>query len=101
VRLPSVKALIAHGLADTRKKAEEIRDALWNGEHKAVNRLLETWGVESICVPEGCFDRCETPRHEIEYFNPGDPYTATVMRIDRGSWFIGCWGDSLSWLERS
>lgn len=101
MRLPSVKALIQNHLADTRKQAEEIRDALWNGEHKAVNRLLETCGLEAVCIPEGAYSNCEKPRHEVEYFNPGDPYVQTVMRIDGGSWFIGCWGDTLSWLERS
>ena len=40
-------------------------------------------------------DNCQTPKYLIEYFNTGDTYTPTVMRINKKSWFIGCWGDTV------
>ena len=100
-RLPSVKNLIQNELANTPKDALAVRDALRNGHIRDANILMNTCGLEAIPIPEDAYSNCTTPRHEIEYFNTGDPYIFTVMRVDGKSWFIGCWGDTLARLDRS
>lgn len=100
MRLPSILNLIKNHLADTREQAVKIRLALREGFTLDANELMETHGLEAIPVPENAYSACIKPRHEIEYFNAGDPYVPTLMRIDGGNWFIGCWGDSLARLER-
>ena len=100
MRLPSVKALIQNHFADTSAQARAIREALTSRLHKTANRLMETHGVETICWPEGAFSNCEAPDHTLEYFNAGDTYSATVLRIDGGAWFIGCWGDTYEAMTR-
>lgn len=94
MRLPSVTRLMAARLADTRKQAEEIRDALWNGQTSKANRLMDTCGIETIPWPANAFSECIVPDHTLEYFNAGDTYATTLLRIDGGSWFVGCWGDT-------
>lgn len=101
MRLPSIKNLIKNHLVDTLEDAKEIRNCLEEHQYPRANKLMDTCGLESICIPDDAWNNCQTPRHVIDYFNPGDPYVATVMRIDGGSWFIGCWGDTLARLDRS
>ena len=93
MRTPSVKSLIQNDLSDTREQAEEVREALWNDKLTLANRLMGTWGLECIPWPANAFSECITPNHELEYFNAGDPYVPTLVRIDKGSWFVKGYGD--------
>ena len=95
MRVPSVKALIEANLADIPDCAKEIREALWAGDLVKASNLMETHGVECIPWPADAFSQCITPNHELEYFNTGDPYVPTLVRIDGGSWFIKGYDDVL------
>ena len=101
MRLPSIKNLVKNRLVDTREEALAVREALRQDFTLDADKIMGTCGLKAIPVPEDAYNNCVTPRHEIEYFDTGDPYVATVMRIDGGSWFIGCWGDTLARLDRS
>ena len=92
MNLPSVKTLlqIAHSLED----AKAIRGILENVRFGPVSKAMErcekhcsrAYGVEMI--------RGGTQRNspDILYLNTGDPYTLTLMYVNR-RFVVGCWGD--------
>jgi hypothetical protein len=58
------------------------------------NEVLKAHGVESIGLPDGCFDRCEQPEVDIQYVNRGDTYDITLMKVN-GHYRVGSWGDEV------
>jgi hypothetical protein len=98
-KLPSPKAFVDAHLVKDLIEGERVRTCLREGRLDNVNELIDTAGIETICIPEGAFNNCQTPRHTIRYFNIGDPYQQTLLQINDRNWFIGCWGDSLEQME--
>ena len=100
MRLPSVKKLLGERLVNTRNEATLVRHFLSENKLKKANKILDMYGVETIGWPNGCWSNCQEPTHTLEYFNAGDTYNTTLLRIDGGSWFVGCWGDTYESMER-
>lgn len=77
------------------EKFSEIKRLLDERRPRKVEAILGD-SLESVCWPEQAYNNCETPKWEIEYFNPGDPYTPCIMRLNRrgnvGLWRIECTG---------
>jgi len=83
--------------ADLAKRSRAIMFAAETSEEafEALNRLLQTYGVEEVHQHPG------SPRPGIgfRYLNVGDPYVATIIRF-RGRWRVGAYGDLIESLER-
>jgi hypothetical protein len=99
LRYPSVKTIIDRlGLA--RAEAQELREAMFrNRGLKVANRLLSGFGIETIGLPDGCFNSCQSPDVEIRYVNLGDTYKDTLMRVN-GVYKVGNWGSEVEAYER-
>ncbi len=92
MRIPSIKTLMS-GLHLTREQSQQLRDAMAMGRGlKLGNELLKGFGVETIGLPDGCFDNCQAPEIEIQYVNMGDTYATTLLRVN-GQYRVGNWGD--------
>lgn len=87
MRFPSVKNLSLLGL--TAEQAKELRSS--KTPLATANRLMGGYGVESIGLPDGCFDNCQAPDVDIQYVNMGDTYATTLLRVN-GSYRVGSWG---------
>lgn len=92
MRKPSIKILMS-GLGITREQAAELRDAM--GRRRGLARaatMLNAHGIETIALPDGCFDNCHDPEVEIRYVNRGGTYETTLLQVN-GQYRVGSWGD--------
>ena len=84
--------------------AEAMRAALLAGDPPAAAQAGGFCGVESMVWPDRHQPYMRAPRLELEFMNPGDPYSATLCRITRsghaGPWYPASWSDVLERLER-
>jgi hypothetical protein len=94
MNFPSIKTLLKLGI--TRDEAKQIREAMLVDDRglTVANEVLKAHGVESIGLPDGCFDRCEQPEVDIQYVNRGDTYDITLMKVN-GHYRVGSWGDEV------
>jgi hypothetical protein len=91
MRYPSIKTLMER-LKLNREQAKEIREAMeQNRGLKVADRILGGFGVETIGLPDGCFDNCQEPEIYIEYVNMGDTYDTTLLKVN-GVYRVGDWG---------
>lgn len=96
--IPSVKTIMGLKKSDrktpiTKDEVKRIRIAMENRKGlKVANEILGGFGIETIGLPDGCFDRCQTPDVSIYYVNMGDTYDTTLMRVN-GVYRVGNWGD--------
>lgn len=98
-RFPSVKTLMK-GLGVNRLVAERIRLGCECSKGLAVaNHYLNGCGIESIGLPEGCFDRCQDPEVDIRYVNLGDTYATTLCKVN-GRYRVSSWGDIVEAWDR-
>lgn len=116
VTLPSVKALLAYGLADTPADARKLREtmrhpskglppktAAWAGacyhppttgdlRLRIADELTGGFGVETLYDTRG--------RWVCDYVNHGDTYTPTIVRTAPNHYRVACWGDVVEAAER-
>ena len=96
---PSIKTFTER-LGLTKEQAKELRAAMESGKGLVVgNRMLNAHGLESIGLPDGCFDNCQRPDVDIRYVNMGDTYATTLLKVN-GRYCVGSWGDVVEAYDR-
>ena len=100
MRFPSVRSLMA-GLKLSTAQAAEVRTAMEHGQGlPAFGRACpDSYGIESIGLPDGCFARCRNPEVDIWYVNRGWTYATTLMTVN-GIYRVGSWGDVVEAYDR-
>ncbi len=116
MRIPSIKTLETR-LLISRENAKKLRllmeennyprsnphknpALLFYNEIGGTKTSASAHGIESIGLPEGCFDNCQTPDVSIYYVNRGDTYDTTLMIVD-GSYRVGDWGSIVEAYQNS
>jgi len=104
MRIPSVKTIgrlkKLNGETITTDESKAIRRAMENKKGLIVaNTILDGCGIETIGLPDGCFENCQTPEITIRYINMGDTYDTTVLKVN-GQYRIGNWGDIVERFDR-
>jgi hypothetical protein len=91
MNLPSIKTLV-EGLKISKAQAAEIREAMERNKGLSIaNRILNGFGIETIGLPDGCFNNCQEPEVRIQYVNMGDTYNTTLLKVN-GQYRVGDWG---------
>jgi len=97
--MPSVKTLV-EGLRITKEQAKILREKMEVGKGLGYyNKISNGCGIESIGLPEGCFDNCQEAEVHIQYVNHGDSYAITLLKVN-GNYRVGCWGDVVEAYDR-
>jgi hypothetical protein len=98
-RVPSVKTLMAR-LRLSEQMAVMLRCAMQCKRGlRFYNVLSGGFGVETIGLPDGCFDNCRQPELTIKYVNHGDTYDTTLLWVG-GRYRVGSWGDIVEAYDR-
>ena len=97
--IPSVKTFMER-LKLSKEQAKELRKACEDNRGlTCANKLLEGYGIETIGLPDGCFNNCQEPDLEIRYVNMGDTYDVTLCKVD-GRYRVSSWGDVVEAWDR-